>query len=443
MLDRQAADAIPGNLLERPALILNPWSLRTTTTQVRDARGGAGFNSSALGAVMASAPPPAPPRGAGGGRGGGGGGPSGAFPTWDFLPETSVQLPNLRPDAEGQLTIPRGDLGSARCVRVLVCDAQLAVEERVALGRSELEPKDRRLWLGLEPEASFAEQRLVQTLQQGQELAVADLTTAKLARYDSLDSVYRLASTLNPSPALTTFGFLTRWPSLSADEQERLYSEHACHELHLFLYFKDRAFFARVVEPYLQHKRVRTFVDRWLLNEDLSEFCQPWAYGRLNAAERVLLGRRLPEQRAAIARHLAELVDGDRLDHGARARLFDAAIQSQDHGEDELGIEEARSEAKRERVREAKAGSRRRSASKPQAKKKMSKEKSALAFDEDDMDMAMEECEAAPPEMERSLRRPRRRCLAPRHPPALPRGRQDPRAGRERLLQDPARPAPG
>ena len=403
VLDRQAADAIPGNLLERPALILNPWSLRTTTTQVRDARGGAGFNSSALGAVMASAPPPAPPRGAGGGRGGGGGGPSGAFPTWDFLPETSVQLPNLRPDAEGQLTIPRGDLGSARCVRVLVCDAQLAVEERVALGRSELEPKDRRLWLGLEPEASFAEQRLVQTLQQGQELAVADLTTAKLARYDSLDSVYRLASTLNPSPALTTFGFLTRWPSLSADEQERLYSEHACHELHLFLYFKDRAFFARVVEPYLQHKRVRTFVDRWLLNEDLSEFCQPWAYGRLNAAERVLLGRRLPEQRAAIARHLAELVDGDRLDHGARARLFDAAIQSQDHGEDELGIEEARSEAKRERVREAKAGSRRRSASKPQAKKKMSKEKSALAFDEDDMDMAMEECEAAPPEMERSL----------------------------------------
>jgi len=400
VLDRQAAEAIPGNLLERPALILNPWSLRTTTTQVRDARDGAGFNSSALGAVMSAMAPPAPPRmGPGRGRGGGGG-ERGAFPTWDFLPETSVQLLNLRPDAEGRLTIPSADLGPARSVRVLVCDAQLAVEDRVALGRSELEPKDRRLWLGLEPEGSFAEQRLVQTLQEGQELAVADLTTAKLARYDSLDAVYRLSSTLNPSTALTSFGFLTRWPTLSADEQERLYSEHACHELHLFLYFKDRPFFDRVVAPYLQHKRVRTFVDRWLLNEDLSEFCKPWAYGRLNAAERVLLGRRLPERRAAIARHLAELVDEDRLDHGARARLFDAAIQSQDHGEDDLGIEEARSEAKRDRVREAKSGARRRSASKPSAKKKMAKEKSALAFDEDDM--AMEECEAAP-EMERSL----------------------------------------
>jgi hypothetical protein len=400
VLDRQAAEAIPGNLLERPALILNPWSLRTTTTQVRDARGGASFLASALGgAVAASAPPPAPRRGPGGG--GGGGVYESAFPTWDFLPETSVQLLNLRPDAEGQLTIPRADLGPVRCVRILVCDAQLAAEERVTLGRTELEPKDRRLWLGLEPEGSFAEQRLVQTLQQGQELAVADLTTAKLARYDSLDAVYRLQGTLNPSEAHTTFGFLTRWPSLSAAEQERLYSEHACHELHLFLYFKDRAFFDRVVEPYLRHKRVRTFVDRWLLNEDLSEFCRPWAYGRLNAAERVLLGRRLPEQRAAVARHLAELSEGDRLDHGARARLFDAAIQSQDHGEDDLGIEEARSEAKRDKVREAKAGSRRRSAAKPKAKKKMAMEKS-MAFDDDDEGMAFEECEAEP-EMERSL----------------------------------------
>lgn len=401
VLDRQAAEAIPGNLLERPALILNPWSLRTTTTQVRDARDGAGFLASALGgAVSASAPPPAPSQW--NRVRGGGGAAEGAFPTWDFLPETSVQLLNLRPDAEGKLTISRAELGAARCVRVLVCDAQLAVEERVALGRSELEPKDRRLWLGLEPEGSFAEQRLVQTLQAGEALSVADLTTAKLARYDSLDAVYRLQGTLNPSEAHTTFGFLPRWPSLSEAEQERLYSEHACHELHLFLYFKDRAFFERVIAPYLQHKRVRTFVDRWLLNEDLSEFCQPWAYGRLNAAERVLLGRRLPEQRAAVARHLAELSEGERLDHGARARLFDAAIQSQDHGEDDLGIEEARSEAKRDKVREAKAGSRRRRAAKPSAKKKRAKEKSSMAF-EDDEDMAFEECEAMPEEMERSL----------------------------------------
>lgn len=391
VLDRQAAEAIPGNLLERPALILNPWSLRTTTTRVREAQGGAGFMASALGAVAASAPPPPAPRM---GRRGGGGADEGGFPTWDFLPETSVQLLNLRPDAEGRLTIPRSELGQARCARVLVCDAQLAVEQRVPLGRQELEPKDRRLWLGLEPEGSFAEQRLVQTLAAGEELVVADLTTAKLARYDSLEAVYQLQATLNPSAALTTFAFLPRWASLSEAEQERLYSEHACHELHLFLYFKDRAFFDRVVEPYLRHKRVRTFVDRWLLNEDLSEFTSPWAYGRLNAAERVLLGRRLPEQRAAVARHLAELVEGQGLDHGARARLFDAALQSQDHGEDDLGIEAARSEAKRDKVGASKGRARCRSS--PKAKKMA--EKSMMAFDEDDM--AIEECEAAPPEME-------------------------------------------
>lgn len=397
VLDRQAADAIPGNLLERPTLILNPWALRTTTTQVRDARGGGGFGAGAIMGLSGSAmaPPPAPSR-QGRSRGGVGGG---GFPTWDFLPDASVQLLNLRPNAEGVLSVPRADLGAARCVRVLVCDAQLAVEARVTLGREDFESKDRRLWLGLDPHEPFAEQRLVQTLQEGEALKVDDLTTAKLARYDSLETVYRLYATLNPSAALTTFSFLPRWPSLSADEQERLYSEHACHELHLFLYFKDRLFFDRVIAPYLQHKRVRTFVDRWLLNEDLSEFCTPYAFGRLNAAERVLLGRRLPDERAAIARHMAELVDESRLDHGARARLFDAAIQSQDHGDDGLGIEEARSEAKLDRVREAKKSKegRRRSASKPKAKRKMA-EKSAMAFDDED-DYA-EECEAEPMEME-------------------------------------------
>ncbi|MBL4844513.1 MAG: hypothetical protein JKY65_03215 [Planctomycetes bacterium] len=394
VLDRQSAEAIPGNLLERPALILNPWALRTTSTRVRDAKGGDGFMAAS--SMVAGGPMPAcaPPR-IGSGRGGGRGGAEGGFPTWDFLPEAGIQLLNLRLDGEGRLTVPLSDLGPARCVRVLVCDAELSVEQQLTLGRADLDPKDRRLWLGLDPNEPFAEQRVVRTLRAGEELIVDDLTTAKLARYDTLETVYRLQAILNPSEALTTFAFLPRWATLSVEEQERLYSEHACHELHLFTYFRDRPFFDRVVAPYLRHKRVRTFMDRWLLHEDLSEFTTPWAYGRLNAAERVLLGRRLPEERGPVARHLGELAAGEELDHGTRARLFDAAIQSQDHGEDDLGIEEARAQSKTERTRAAKQGARRRSMS----KKKMAKEDSfgaeKVMMDLDDE--CFEESEAEPP----------------------------------------------
>lgn len=387
VLDRQRHEAVPGNMLTRPGLLLNPWALRTTSTRVRDAAGGAAFGASA----SAPAPSMSPPRMARGGRmreehSGGEEGPG--FPTLDFLPGPSVQLLNLRPDSSGALRVSAQDLGDARWLRVVVCDGQLAAEESLPLPPRPLEPRDRRLWLGLDPHEHFAEQRCVQVIDAGAELKLDDLTTARLARYDSLQAVYQLYATLAPSPALTTFAFLTRWPELSAAEQEEAYSEHACHELHLFLYFKDRAFFERVIAPYLAHKRDKTFVDRWLLNEDLSPFTTPWAFGRLNAAEKVLLGRRLPAERPRVARHLADLVACAPADHRERARRFDAAIQSQDHGEDGLGIAAAR-----EQVQDA-----RRSAAKSQAreKKKRAAPPSAKSAKSD---AYAEECEAMPSEL--------------------------------------------
>ena len=37
----------------------------------------------------------------------------------------------------------------------------------------------------------------------------------------------------------------------SEDSKRELYSEHACHELHLFVYFHDPAFFDKAVAPLL------------------------------------------------------------------------------------------------------------------------------------------------------------------------------------------------
>jgi hypothetical protein len=106
---------------------------------------------------------------------------------------------------------------------------------------------------------------------------------------------------------LDKVAFLPRWPSLTADEKRARYDELACHELNLFLARKDPQFFADVVRPYLRNKRQRTFLDDYLLDENLERHLTPQGFQRLNAAERALLAGRLPDaERAAIVRHLSD-----------------------------------------------------------------------------------------------------------------------------------------
>ena len=53
-------------------------------------------------------------------------------------------------------------------------------------------------------------------------------------------------------------------------ERLRLYSLHACHELAIFIRWKDPTLFAEAIAPYLTNKLDKTFVDRALLDEDLT-----------------------------------------------------------------------------------------------------------------------------------------------------------------------------
>jgi hypothetical protein len=50
-------------------------------------------------------------------------------------------------------------------------------------------------------------------------------------------------------------------------------------------------------------------MDEFLIGADLKRYLEPWAYARLNVVERALLAQRLPDEAAAAARHLRELVE--------------------------------------------------------------------------------------------------------------------------------------
>ena len=167
--------------------------------------------------------------------------------------------------------------------------------------------------------------------------------TSRFEIYDSVARVYSLYSALNNDPKLAEFRFLLTWPEMPVEKKREMYSKYACHELNVFLFKKDPAFFEEVVAPYLRNKYHKTFLDEWLVGAPLDEYLTPWKYARLNVPERILLSQRMAEDRAYTVRHVQELFELlppnlDRFHHLFSTALLGRSLEVTDA----LGVTDAR-----------------------------------------------------------------------------------------------------
>ena len=335
ILERRLAAKFPGNMLVRPGLLLNPWALEETTSHVGAGGGAGGKFGSAAGAPGApgrgdTVPPRPQPRL-----------DPGSFANLEFLPHPSVLLANLRPDDEGVVRVPRAELGDGSLVHVLALDAHSTVYTTLARPEQPLQPVDRRLAESLAADRHLLQRQTIEFVDAAGEVALDAGAQTQLEVFDSLAAVYRFLRTQLRDPGLAEFEFLVRWPELSREEQLRLYSAHACHELHLFLQQRDPAFFDEVVRPYLANKAEPTFMDHWLLGDDLTAYLDPWAFAQLNVVERILLTHRVGDA-AAGTRHVNELLelappDPDWVRGLFAAALRGGALEGQSPAEAELG----------------------------------------------------------------------------------------------------------
>ncbi|MGE0608813.1 MAG: hypothetical protein AB7O62_17090 [Pirellulales bacterium] len=332
IIDRKFARKFPGNMLDRPSLLLNPWAVRGTETAQQDAQAGDMFAPKGEAAALADSD-----------RKSGGEGVAALadFANLDFLAESSLVLANLIPDEDGFVELQRDALGAHQEVLFVAVDPQSTASRVVALPRAETAHLDLRLHKGLDPDQHYTQQKQIKYLATGGELLLRDIASSRFEAYDHLGRVYALLATLNADPTFVEFGFLLNWPNLKPEEKREQYSKYACHELSFFLYKKDPAFFAEVVKPYLANKRAKTFLDHWLLENDLQEYSRPWNFQQLNTFERALLGQRLAEDGSSTSRFIREQYELlppqiDRFNH-----LFGTALQSSslDLG-DALGIQE-------------------------------------------------------------------------------------------------------
>ncbi len=324
VFERRYATKFPGNMLQRPSLLLNPWAIDRASDTGRFG-GGAGGGYGRRRGGRAEAPPAETANS----MRATGSDPN-AYATIDFLDGATSLLANLRPDANGTLRIPRKDLGAGQLLHVIAVDGDDFDYRSVAMPLKALDPRDLRLPKAFDAAQHLAEQQRIEFVAAGSETRVPDVATTKLRPFTSLQEVHRLLGTLVQGPDLADFAFVTRWPSLTADERLQLYRTHACHELHLFLYFKDRAFFDSVLKPYLANKAHREFLDDWMLGEDVASYLEPARFATLNLVERILLLQRLPGQREALVRHARELGELEPIDLEGKKLVFRAALRTAD-----------------------------------------------------------------------------------------------------------------
>ena len=300
ILDRRGGQRFPGVALEKPGLLLNPWETGTTETGVAEGRRGTAYEPPPAPATAPAPRPEARPRGMAGEareklkeevqeegleRAARHAPPRvEVTPSFDFLAEGAVHQCLPVPE-NGRVEVDLAAFAGKSEVVIALSDAESYQVERVALPKAgEAKRVDRRLKAAANPGQAMVMRERVVPLAAGATLTLPGDTLPEVGLLESVRALEQLPSWAD-SPI--HFG---GWNGLDADRRREFYHEHACHELHLFLFRYDRPFFDQVVKPYLAGKHEKTFIDHFLLGHDLSPFLELDRFSRLNALEIALLG---------------------------------------------------------------------------------------------------------------------------------------------------------
>ena len=326
ILNRRYAARFPGNMLQRPSLLMNPWAVQDTQNSFLAAAGGSLPQVTGVDAEGMERQSKANQRSASSDI---------SFANLDFLGGGQDAILNLKPNDKGQIELSGEQIGNAQAIRIVVVDLFSVSQTQVLRQPQKLEVVDQRLADALDPEKHFRQARQTDVLAKGETLVIEDLLSAQFQTYDELSDLFGLYQSFgSDGDKMRKFRFVLGWPDLSAEDKRSLYSKHACHELNFFIYQKDKTFFKEVVRKHILNKRERTFLDQWLLEEDLSAWLEPWRLQRLNVVEKILLSRRFEDQREDLVRHVGELYElsptpRDRFDELYRASLMSRKLEEE------------------------------------------------------------------------------------------------------------------
>ncbi|MFD0893980.1 hypothetical protein KBB96_11195 [Luteolibacter ambystomatis] len=335
IFDRRSATAYPGTLLPRPGMLVNRWTAQETTTRENAARLGDEGRITSDGVLgMASGNNKLS-------RGAGGSAVLSDRAAMDFLASNSVVRYSMKPGLKGSFQMPLDDFRTCQSIHVVVTDGSFMSRTIIPLPPSSPPLRDLRLNRPLDPTKHHTGTRGAAFLARGEETAIDNMLDADWRAFTTLEEAwsYLAGATPQSEHGLSDLAFLKDWSELKETDKLAALNESSGHELHLFLFRKDRAFFDKFVKPRLAEKMEPTFIDDYLLERDLTSYLRPYAWEKLNAAEKALLAHALPAARERIATDLRQRWELDRPDADAENNLFLATLRGQGLSEtDSLGL---------------------------------------------------------------------------------------------------------
>ncbi|MFT4548851.1 MAG: hypothetical protein ACI9MB_002804, partial [Verrucomicrobiales bacterium] len=169
ILDRRQGKTFPGNMLRRPSILLNPWAIRDTDTEIVDAQAGERYRGSVVDAKGGRVAKPSVA--ANQKRESGGGAPdSPGFTNLDFLALRAPVIYNLAPDKDGFVTIETADLIDRQHLHVFAVDPGNSAYRQVSLASRATAVVSTALKDGLDPVKHYAEQKNFSLLNTGDAL---------------------------------------------------------------------------------------------------------------------------------------------------------------------------------------------------------------------------------------------------------------------------------
>ena len=222
--------------------------------------------------------------------------PTGSFKSFqNFLNNSSWIISNLTPNEKGHITCSF-DASKYSTVLILVIDentvSQLYVDVHSSLEM--LEKRDLSLSNPLNPTKYYNEMRNSEILRKGDDYGIEDITSTNYIMIDSIERVNQVQKEIRKTIgayATDDLSFLVKWNTFTHDEKNKKYSQYVCHEVNLFLFFKDPEYFKTVVRPFISNKMEKSFIDLWLVGDRdaVVKYKNIELLDRLNTLEKCLL----------------------------------------------------------------------------------------------------------------------------------------------------------
>lgn len=318
IIDRKDIVKFPGNLLPMPSAILNPWDTSLAEGNIGGEGGGGGSFGSRSGggrkrAIM---------------RGGGSRATeSGTSKSLEFFPNATIQEIAIQNDGRFKINIKEFDDQSFFQIGVISPYAFIIKDlPFVSSATKLLDIRQTKTNSILDNKLPTTSMSIIQpdkpmTFLQGEEKEIYTI--------DSLGKLYSTLKEISGHSKMIPFHFLGNWNSLKESEKLSYYKDFACHELHFYIFQKDKKFFDSQIKPFLINKQLKTFIDQWLLDEDLSTYLNLNQFNKLNLFEKILLTKKHPALKEKVILQIKEYLEVHKPNRENEIKLMNQLLNSE------------------------------------------------------------------------------------------------------------------